>query len=116
MCRCANGFYGMYCQFRRANPIVTTRNPLIPTTINNPSSICSFIICQNGGICNALDQSRFICLCQSGFFGQFCQNSIIPTALPTPPIITAAPATTSPSGFVFDVCLLKNCQNGISFT
>jgi hypothetical protein len=109
MCRCANGYYGMYCQFRRLNPIATsttttTRNPLIPTTINNSLSICAFVICQNGGICNVLDQSRFICLCQSGFFGQFCQNSVAPT----PPA-----TTTTTAGFIFDICLVKNCQNGI---
>ncbi len=105
MCRCVNGFYGMYCQFRRLNPTTTTaRNQIIPTTVNNPSSICAFVVCQNGGICNAIDESRFICLCQLGYSGQFCQNQVTPTPLPTP---------TTTAGFSFDICQIKNCQNGI---
>jgi hypothetical protein len=95
----------MYCQFRRLNPTTTTaRNQIIPTTVNNPSSICAFVVCQNGGICNAIDESRFICLCQLGYSGQFCQNQVTPTPLPTP---------TTTAGFSFDICQIKNCQNGI---
>ena len=54
-CECSSDFYGERCEFKNT------------TCKSNP--------CQNGGVClKQVSESEFVCKCQEGFSGIFCQK------------------------------------------
>ncbi len=49
-----------------------------------PEPVCSYVICQNGATCvNMTVSPGFMCSCQSGYTGEFCET-LIPLCIPNP--------------------------------
>eukprot|EP01044_Picomonas_judraskeda_P001341 COSAG03_NODE_80_length_14027_cov_69.115953_2_plen_732_part_00 len=73
----------------------------VPTPEPTPKSwSCAISPCQNGGICQTVDSSSYLCTCQDGFVGMNCQTS--------PP----APSPVCPPGTAGDDVTCVECPPG----
>ena len=59
--------------------------------------LCSAGPCQNSGICTNTSKGVFVCQCQSGYSGIFCETTNASPALPTTPTTTSVTNTSSTS-------------------